>query len=564
MKKEVFIFLSVLSLLLITFGINAENKSAITGSTVTGDITNMLVLNITISEPPTLAILHPRNQTYITSQNLNLNFTVSDEEWVKYSLDSEANITITGNIKFNTTEGSHSLFLYANNTNGLTMKNVTFFVNSNKIAVPYNEYLGSKKGSSTDFNSTSYEDSQNLSGVILENAEYGKINFNDNLINLTDDSDFSDNVVNLDTNTNLSFNRIEINSTSLPNFNKSATLTLYNLTLTNPRILRDGSVCSSNICTEGPYSGGTFVFNVTSFTTYTIEETPSDSQDSGSPGGGGSSGGGGGIISKIFPIKKGISVSTENIKVSLKPGEVNSQTFVITNQDTKKLRINIENPKLKDFIIIRNPVFDLAPGESKEIAIDIIARQDTVPNLYLGKILVKTEFEEKEILVVINVESLGALLDVRTKIQEDYLKILPGDELLAEISLFNLGAEGRADITIEYIIKNYEGNEISVGQESLAIETQANFLRKIIIPQDTGYGKYALYVRVEYNGEIASASDNFEIVQYKVSDIEKIYIVIIVLLVIILAMFAYYKLQEKIASSKKIVRKVEIKNLIKR
>ncbi|HUW43846.1 MAG TPA: hypothetical protein VMV95_02720, partial [Bacillota bacterium] len=135
---------------------------------------------------------------------------------------------------------------------------------------------GSNKGESTDFNKSSYEDLQNLSDIVLENTNYGKIQFNE-AINVTNDLNVSDNKAYLDTYTNISSNHIEVNSTALPNFNKSATLYLYNLSLGNPRILRDSSVCPDNICTEIDYSGGTLIFNVTYFTVYSAEETPSGS-----------------------------------------------------------------------------------------------------------------------------------------------------------------------------------------------------------------------------------------------------------------------------------------------
>src|SRR3989344_5917660 len=305
MKKEVFIILLIVISSAFVHLAKAENNSTITGSTVTGEITNMLVLNLTVSGPPQLSILHPKNQTYITSQNLQLNFTVDDEEWIQYSLDSAANITITGNIKFNTSEGSHNLFLYANNSVGLTTKNVTFFVNSTKFTIKYSNYSNSHKGNSTDFNSTSYADIQNLSNIILEHTDFGKINFNNEIINLTDDQNPDDNEIDVDSYTNFSYNRIFVNSSAINNFNKSATLTLRDLTFTNPRILRDGNLCSATICTEGDYSGGTFVFNVTSFSVYTTEETPSESAEDTGTSGGGSSGGGGGITTtKILPAKK--------------------------------------------------------------------------------------------------------------------------------------------------------------------------------------------------------------------------------------------------------------------
>jgi len=100
-------------------------------------------------------------------------------------------------------------------------------------------------------------------GPVFENSGYGKISFQEP-VNLSGGIDSS--------NINISFNRIEVNSTALPELNMPATLTLYDLTFSDPRILKDGSVCTD--CNEVSYSGGDLVFNVTSFSVYSAEETP--------------------------------------------------------------------------------------------------------------------------------------------------------------------------------------------------------------------------------------------------------------------------------------------------
>ena len=234
---------------------------------------------------PNLTIIKPENETYITTKNLLLNYIASYEDYVLYNIDNTANTTITGNTTFNTTETQHTLYLYANNTLGTTSKNATFFVNTTKFIVKYDNYIGTEEGNSTKFNASSFEDLQNLSDVILENTDYGKILFNET-INMTDDANLSDNEIDLEVYTNLSENHIEIDTTALPNLNKSATLHLYNLSFSNPRILRDGSVCSSDICTKESYSSGTLKFTVTQFTTYSAEETPVEPVTPSAPGAG--------------------------------------------------------------------------------------------------------------------------------------------------------------------------------------------------------------------------------------------------------------------------------------
>ncbi len=237
--------------------------------------------------PPTLTIHKPKNETYITKENLPLKYSANYEDYVWYNIDlSGDNIPVTGKTIFNvSSEGSHTLYLYANNSNGETVKNVTFTINPNKFRVVHNKYEGEKKGNSTDFNALSYEELQNLSGVILENTDNGKIMF-DEPINLTDDANVTDNEVDLSNYTNISENHIEINTTALPNFNKSATLYLYNLTFSNPRILRDGSICPETICTQESYSGGILRFNVTQFTVYSAEEGPVEEVPGAVPGAG--------------------------------------------------------------------------------------------------------------------------------------------------------------------------------------------------------------------------------------------------------------------------------------
>ena len=332
-KREIFILIFVLSTIILTSFIIVKT---------TGEATQTVGINITITAPPALTLLSPENETYINNKSILLNYTVGDQEWVKYSLDSGTNITLTSSIYFNASEGGHILYLYANNSEGLRTKNVSFTVDSTKFKIDYNKYKGPKRGDSINFTIYSYEDIQNLSNILLEHAEYGKIEFNEK-INVTNDEDLTDNMVNISAHTNISSNRIELNSSALPNFNKSATLYLYNLTFSDPRILRDGSVCSSTICTRESYSGGTLKFNVTEFTIYSAGETPVIPTVT-------PSGGGGGGVS----IRKSFSVNPEEIKIKLKQGSTTVKTIIIKNTGNTKIKISLKNPKLEEFLKI-NP-----------------------------------------------------------------------------------------------------------------------------------------------------------------------------------------------------------------
>src|SRR3989344_3588564 len=257
-----------------------------------------------------------------------------------------------------------------------------------------------------------------------------------------------------------------------------------------------------------------FSFNTSNLSDSTEEETTTSTATSSSSGGGG-----GGIVSSVpFILDK------SQISVSLNPGQVKTEEITITNTGNDVISVQLDN-FLKDFVIIKEPVIALNPKESKTISLDIIARIDTIPDLYPGKIILSSGTTKKEIL-------------------EEYKKILPGGEILSEMRLFNLGDDAeRKDVTIEYIIRDYNGNDIVKEHESLAIETQASFIKRILIPEKTLFGNYILYVRATYNGEIASASDNFEVVSSKAAAGERIYKIIIAAIIfglIVLSLIIYY------------------------
>lgn len=500
--------------------------------------------------PPTINITRPENETYIVRTSLPLNYTALNALYVWYNLDAiGSNTTLSGNTTFTTTNGLHTFYLWANNTYGNSSTNVTFTANTTKFIIYYSNYSGSTKGASNDFNSSNYEELQDLSDIILENTDYGKIKFNE-AINLTNDSVPSDNELDLDTYTNISNNSIILNSTELPNFNKSATLYLYGLTFTNPRVLKDGEACPSTICTEVNYSGGIFVFNVTQFTNYSADETPTEEAPVTPPGGGG----GGITITPTFTVDK------DQISVSLTPGRVKTETITVTNTGTGVISVKIDN-LFQDFVMKGEDIIILNPGESKVIPLLILARVDTIPDIYLGKIIISSENVKKEILISVEVESEGTLLDVRAEIAKDYKKVLPGENILAQIRLFNLGGGGRKDVGMEYIIKDYKGNEIAKETETLAIETQITFLKEIYIPEKTKTGNYVFYVRAIHDGKVASASDNFEVVSSKVTTREKIYIVTIIILSVILSLIIYYVMLKK--DRKKKVEKINLRRIMR-
>jgi hypothetical protein len=163
---------------------------------------------------------------------------------------------------------------------------------------------------STNFNGTTTNltgnNLSNLENVVLEIWPIGTVQFQQNIT--------IERCLDLDTHAGIGEYYTSIDSSQISEFNKSANITLYNVSFVDPQIMADGSLCNSSVCTLINYSGGIFVFNVTHFTNYSVEEgmycgdgscnngesCSSCAADCGScsSGGGGGGGGGGGAPPK--------------------------------------------------------------------------------------------------------------------------------------------------------------------------------------------------------------------------------------------------------------------------
>jgi hypothetical protein len=122
MKKRLILSIIFLSLMALS-----ALASSIKVNPVTGGATNRPTnVSIFIQAPvPVVTIISPQAITY-TSTRVFFNYTATNADNVWYHLDSGANITLTGPRYLKVSGGSHTIYLYANNSYGTSSTNVTF------------------------------------------------------------------------------------------------------------------------------------------------------------------------------------------------------------------------------------------------------------------------------------------------------------------------------------------------------------------------------------------------------------------------------------------------------
>ena len=487
--------------------------------------------NITFTEDTIKKNAIDLNRSFFDPDNDEFIFKVFGNSSIIITINTTTkNVTFSANENFNGIE--HIYFVGDDgHRRNATSNNITVNV------TPVTDIFWAFQG--TNFSALNLSNPFNLS---LFNA-FGKINFSVQVNFSANASKGQD--INLTKYINISFNRIEVNSTHLQELNKSATLSLNDLTFSNPRILRNGEICPATICTKLSYSKGTLKFNVTSFTVYSSEETPSITAEV--VGGGG--GAGRAIIGPAFVIDK------KEIKVKLKQGETKKEFLKIKNNLRRALTFILDLDSIKEFLKNSSvEEFTLSPKEEKLIELTFYAKPETKPGVYLENIIIRAEKAEKKIPVIMEVSSKEVFFDVALKIPEEQQKIALGQNIIPEITLFKLLEDVKGDVLVDIIVKDSKGNIILQKRRTVFIASTITFTEDIAIPKDAKPGTYILITKATYKGKTAVVSKTFEVVE-EYTNLVFIFIMIVLVIISILLILLIIFMLKKAIKTREITQK---------
>lgn len=394
--------LCILILIGLTFVISGE----LTGEVITGEATTQTFsANISVTGSfPLLTILSPENKTYTENNSILINYTVANQDTIWYNLDNSNNITINSSLIINVSEGSHTLYLYANGSSGdTTERSVSFNVNTSANA--------------------------------------------------------------------------------------------------------------------------------------SVQESPAPS------------GGGGGSSRESEMLQEHFTIDKEEITVSLKQGEVKTEKIKLQNTGKVGIYIRISILDINEFIKVSEKEFYLEKEESKDVFLDILARDETVPELYQGMLLIESREIKKELPVAIEVESKEKHFDISLEIEDEFKQIIAGEEVKANIELLNHGEEKPINITMEYYLRNQEGETIISSEEIISVNIRKKLTKVFPIPENFKPGDYVIYVKATHNKVVSSSSEWFSVEEFipTVSPLRKIlnfynkYNLLIIFLLLTLIVLIIYK-----------------------
>ncbi len=199
--------------------------------------------------------------------------------------------------------------------------------------------------------------------------------------------------------------------------------------------------------------------------------------------------------------------------LEIRQSESGTISFKITNTGNTDLSFNLTFFSLEELSKQLNIYeFNLTAGESKTITAQFTAGEKLTPDIYFGKIKIKTRLEVKEISIAVTVKKFITNLQVAVEIPQEFKNIKTGGKIRANITIENLQDFKTRNITLYYAINSFGGVVINSAHEQFSMTAQKIILNKELeIPPETKIGEYIFFARAVSGEEIALDSDTFTI-----------------------------------------------------
>lgn len=219
----------------------------------------------------------------------------------------------------------------------------------------------------------------------------------------------------------------------------------------------------------------------------------------------------------LFKSEDGFDVNTILLKSVTKQGEGVSNNLKITNTKNVEQSFQISIKNLEGLVFLSENSFKLAPGDVKDLK--IVFRDETLvysPGVYVGAFVIKTDSGEKEIPIILEIQSKEVLFATNLDVSPEYKEIKPGGKTSVGVKAFNLRDTKMHTIEMTYMIKNFDGETIVSESESLVVGTEVLVTKTITLPKDIALGNYAFAVIAKYGDSVSTSSYLFSVVKKKI------------------------------------------------
>ncbi len=204
------------------------------------------------------------------------------------------------------------------------------------------------------------------------------------------------------------------------------------------------------------------------------------------------------------------------IKVLVKENEYVEKELRVMNVGEEEISVTAESSGVFHLASIIDKEFTIKPGQTKIVRINFTSfdKNENVeqePGVYIGKVIVKTESYQKEIPLIVEIESKNVLFDMNLNPVARDRSIVQGDSTTFEIKVFNLQSVESYNVGMEFFVKDTNSNTIVSEKESVVVQTQASFFKTLRIPEKLKTGNYVFVAQASLGKSVGTASYLFEV-----------------------------------------------------
>ena len=197
-----------------------------------------------------------------------------------------------------------------------------------------------------------------------------------------------------------------------------------------------------------------------------------------------------------------------NLKINLTSGKEIRESISVSNYLNEKIDF-VALHNLGDLIRINEKEFSV-PAKSEKGVFVLVDARNTEVGIYSGKIILKSEKEERIIPVIVEVhDKEDPLLDVYLNISKN--EFYAEDNLTFEVELYNLKSEDGVDFSVSYFVKDLDGKIILEEEENIELEGEIKLNKGFVLSKNIKEGEYILGVVVKRGNLKNFASEFFEI-----------------------------------------------------
>lgn len=223
------------------------------------------------------------------------------------------------------------------------------------------------------------------------------------------------------------------------------------------------------------------------------------------PGGSAGGGGGGGGAVGAVALSSSFVIEPQELTLFVVAGSLEEPMITVANTGRSPLTLAISVSGISSFVVPEADRITLGPGEARTVSFTVKAPDS---GIYGGRIQFTSGSITRDVVVLVNVRSSYALFDVSLSIPESFKRLGLGRSLKTFISLLQVGPVADVDVTVTYLLKDFNGATLFTETETFRVLKTKSYVKEFAtatLPP----GDYLAGIEVAYPGGFATSSAHF-------------------------------------------------------